>query len=256
MMRKILNKIENFYFKFRIHGFKKILRYSLSASHSLLWAQPIRGSYSQKGEDLIIDGLLNNKKKGFYIDIGAHDPSLRSNTKRFYKKGWSGINVEPDYNNYCKFIKNRPRDMNLNIGVSDKDRTLNFYRFIPDAISTFSKENLAEYKRYGFKLREKIRVPTRKLSKVFSQYVKNKIIDFMSVDAEGYDLKVLKSNDWGKFRPTLICVETHYHYNNRNVFEETREIYKLLTKVGYDRVWANNINEIYQDKYGRNKSLI
>lgn len=251
-MKNLSGNILNFYFKLRIHGIKKILKYLLNGLYSFLWMQPIKGSYSQKGEDLAIDKLLNYKKRGFYVDVGAHHPSLRSNTKRFYKKGWTGINIEPDYNNYNNLVKARPRDINLNIGISDKNGVMSFYRFDPDTISTFSEENLKEYQRYGFKLKETIKIKTKKLSNVFLEYVKNKKIDFMSVDAEGYDLKVLQSNDWKKFRPTLICVEAHYHYNSKNIFEETKEIYDFLIRMGYERIWSNNINEIYLDKKIKN----
>lgn len=246
----LLKKIGEYYYKFKTHGSRKILKYVIISLYSYLWAIPIRKSYSQKGEDLIIDRLLNHKKRGIYVDVGAHDPSLRNNTKRFYQKGWRGINIEPDSTNFKKLSRVRPRDINLNIGISDKNSMLNFYRFDPDTISTFSKENLNEYQRYGFKLKEIIKIKTKKLSDILSIYIKNKKIDFFSIDAEGHDLQVLKSNNWNKFRPTLICIESHYHYNKENIFEETTGINKFLTKVGYKKVWSNNINEIYLEKEG------
>ena len=54
-------------------------------------------TYSQTGEDLILDILLKDKPKGFYIDIGGNHPKKFNNTFLFYKKGWDGINVEPNY---------------------------------------------------------------------------------------------------------------------------------------------------------------
>ena len=95
-------------------------------------------SYSQWGEDIIIDNLLGRKKRGFYIDIGAYDPTRFSNTKRFYLRGWRGINVEPDPVRIKKFHKERPGDINLNIGIADKSRVLNFFKFDPPTLSTFS----------------------------------------------------------------------------------------------------------------------
>jgi len=244
-MKKTFSKIEILFLKLKAHGLKKIIRYLVSSFYSRLWAIPIKGSYSQKGEDLVIEKLLKSKSTGFYVDVGAHDPKFRNNTKRFYKKGWHGINIEPDYDNYLKLIEDRPKDINLNIGISNDDRVLDFYRFIPDAISTFSKENLDQYLKYGFKLREIRRVKTKCLSEVLTKYVKNKTIDFISVDAEGYDLKVLESNDWRKFIPTVVCVEGCYHYNAKNVFEKTEEIRKFMSKAGYGLAYTNNINDIY-----------
>ena len=50
-----------------------------------------RISYSQEGEDLVVDRLLNGKRNGFYVEVGCHHPYRYSNTFMFYKKGWRGI---------------------------------------------------------------------------------------------------------------------------------------------------------------------
>jgi hypothetical protein len=53
-------------------------------------------SYSQEGEDMILNRIFEGKCQGFYVDIGAHHPRRFSNTYFFYKHGWTGINVEPN----------------------------------------------------------------------------------------------------------------------------------------------------------------
>ena len=52
-------------------------------------------SYSQEGEDMILRRIFGDKRLGFYVDVGAHDPRRFSNTYYFYKRGWRGINIEP-----------------------------------------------------------------------------------------------------------------------------------------------------------------
>lgn len=101
----------------------------------------IINSHSQAREDLIIDKLLK-KTNGFYIDIGANHPTKINNTYRFYKKGWRGINIEPDVNNYKLFSSIRGEDVNLNCGLSDRNEILVFYIFERDVLSTFSKKML------------------------------------------------------------------------------------------------------------------
>src|SRR5579864_1383027 len=76
-----------------------------------------RASYSQYKEDLWIDRMLGYKKNGFYIDIGASDPNYLNNTKKFYEKGWKGLNVEPNPSTFRKLKEDRDRDINLNVGV-------------------------------------------------------------------------------------------------------------------------------------------
>ena len=98
----------------------------------------LRGSFSQYGEDLVIDRLLGNPAKGLYVDVGANDPELFSNTKMFYERGWCGVNIEPNATNHARFVKQRPSDMNLNIGVGEFEGSMTFHIFEPDQISTFS----------------------------------------------------------------------------------------------------------------------
>jgi hypothetical protein len=77
------------------------------------------------------------KTKGFYIDVGAHHPFRFSNTALFYKKGWQGINIEPDPSLIKNFNKYRTRDINLNFGVANEEKDLNFFIFNEPAFNTF-----------------------------------------------------------------------------------------------------------------------
>ena len=78
-------------------------------------------SFSQYYEDLILFAIFFDIKKGFYIDIGANDPNHISVTKAFYLRGWYGLNIEPLPNMYNKLMKYRNRDINLQIGIGEKE---------------------------------------------------------------------------------------------------------------------------------------
>src|SRR3989344_7565306 len=103
--------MSDFFIKLRTYTLGKILKYTFYEFKYLL-VKILYGSYSQFGEDMVIDNLLNNKKRGFYVDVGAYDPDRFSNTKRFYLKGWRGINIEPDVYSFNKFLEKRPEDIN------------------------------------------------------------------------------------------------------------------------------------------------
>lgn len=240
--------MKNIFEKLKIYGPKTFFSFAISELRNRLLMQLIKGSYSQKGEDLIMDKFLKNKKRGFYVDIGAYDPKRFSNTYRFYQKGWLGINIEPDTLNYEKFLAERKRDINLNIGVGNSKKSLLFYKFVPDTLSTFSQKEAEEYKKQGYKLVDTIKVRIESLSGIFSKYCKNKKIDFISVDTEGYDLEVLKSNNWDKFRPTLICVESFEHHKSGGEHTEYNYIEPFLSKVGYRKIFENGLNCIYTFK--------
>lgn len=194
-------------------------------------------SYSQCGEDILMDKLLRKKRKGFYVDIGAYDPTRFSNTKRFYLRGWRGINIEPEPTRAVKFNVSRPKDINLNIGVANKTGELKFYIFNPPTLSTFSKRKAEDYQKQGFELKKTSNIKVQTLGDVLKKYHQG-YIDFFSIDTEGFDFEVLKSNNWNKFRPKVICIES-----------SQKNVDKLLSKLGYKRIYKTDVNSIFY--YGK-----
>lgn len=231
--------------KIKLYGIRKFFSFTISELYHIFYVRLVKNSFSQNGEDLIIDQFLNYKKNGFYMDIGAYDPYRFSNTYRFYKKGWQGINIEPNTKKIKKFVSARPRDINLNIGIGTKSETLNFYNFFPDTISTFSQKDAQNYQDLGFKLISRLRVRVERLEKIFMKYCPNVNVDFLSIDTEGFEMKVLKSNNWKKFRPKIICIESFTFNSSRLKSSERREIGKFLSRVGYKKVFSNDTNIIY-----------
>ena len=224
--------------KLKIYGPKKFVGFAFSELWNGFYMQTIRKSYSQNGEDLVIDSFLSHKTVGFYVDVGACDPYRFSNTKRFYDRGWNGINIEPAPTNYKKFLKVRPRDINLNMGIGGTKNRMTFYKMFPDTLSTFSKESADNYMQEGYKLIEKLEIQADTLAGVLKEYAAGKTIDFLTVDTEGLDLVVLRSNDWEKFHPEVVCVE--------NSHADMRELESFLNSVGYKKFFDNKMNCIFK----------
>lgn len=191
-----------------------------------------RISYSQFSEDLILydlmaDRLLNPEYRGFWVDIGAHDPVRFSNTKIFSDIGWGGINVDAMPEAIKKFKCRRKRDLNINVGVGPCEGELPYYMFEDHAINTFDKA-LAD-KQGGLKEIRNIKMVT--LEHLLDKYLPdNQHIDFMTIDAEGLDFKILQSNNWEKYRPDYVLVEVHGD-NRPSVVES--EVAKYMGNVGY-----------------------
>jgi len=168
-------------------------------------------SYSQEGEDLVLRRFLKDETKGFYVDVGAHHPQRFSNTYYFYQKGWRGINVDADPDLVKEFDARRPRDINITAGVGSDGRELTFYVFNEKALNTFDQEIARKHSKimdYSIVEERTIKIVT--LSKILDKHLPNKQrIDFMSVDVEGNDLDVLKSNNWDIYRPRFLLVECH-----------------------------------------------
>jgi len=167
-------------------------------------------SFSGNGEDLILKQYIFKKKKdGFYVDIGAFHPKHISNTHFLYKRVWKGINVDPNPETMNLFKKQRPQDVNLLCGVAKEEKPLKYYSFSHSGINTFSKEH-AEHKesKSWSTLLETKDVMCYPLSKIFNEYLpEGQNIDLLDVDVEGIDLEVLESNDWEKYKPSVILVE-------------------------------------------------
>ena len=95
-------------------------------------------SYAQFLEDLILYCALKDVDKGFYIDVGANDPTALSVTKFFYDRGWHGINIEPLPDKCALLAEMRPRDINLCVGLGSERGKLGIFE--ANEMSTFLSE--------------------------------------------------------------------------------------------------------------------
>lgn len=200
-----------------------------------------RKSFSQEGEDLILQKIFNNKGEGFYVDVGAHHPFRYSNSYLLYKKGWSGINIDAAPESMNSFNKVRPRDINLETGVSDKTQTLSYYVFKDSALNTFSKPSAtAVINSKQSSIEKIIKVKTKPLKEILSKHLPyGEAINLLNVDTEGYDLKVLKSNDWKRYFPVVIVVEIGFTKDMNEALNTP--ISKFLLKKGYI-LFAKTVN--------------
>jgi len=165
--------------------------------------------YGQDGEDLILNRLLNGQSYGFYVDIGAHHPLRFSNTYLFYKRGWNGINIDAMPGSMRKFDKVRPRDTNVECGVAINAGKLMYYCFDEPALNTFDAEEAARKNAPPYQLIDQVEVLVERLDVLLSRHLlPGQQIDFLSVDVEGKDEEVLRSNDWNRYRPRFILAET------------------------------------------------
>ena len=198
-------------------------------------------SYSMDGEDLAIIKYVENKRDGFYVDVGAHHPIQRNNTHLLFKKDWEGINIDINEFSIDLFNYLRPKDLNLQTAVSDKDGEITFY-FQKDfsQLNTTDKDIAKKHFENNFK--EKI-VKCRTIQNILenSKY-NNKKIDFLNIDVEGAEMKVLNTLNFDIYNPTVICIEIlGYRSMNSEIREikiKNDEIYRFLSAKKYKKVWS------------------
>ena len=145
-------------------------------------------SYAQTHEDVLLWRALHDVPRGFYIDIGAHDPTALSVTRAFYDHGWRGINVEPDPNFVEKLRKERPRDVTLEVALSHSPGMVTLYEFGDTGLSTLVKEIADGHMAAGFTATER-RIPVTTLAALLDD-LDDQQVHFLKIDVEGYERPV------------------------------------------------------------------
>ena len=211
-------------------------------------------SYSIFEEDKFINSYFKNKSKGFYIDVGAYHPLDGNNTHLLYKKGWKGLNFDINYYSIKLFDFLRKRDINIHSGVSGKKNRLTmYYRKEINMLNTLDEKIAKMQFKNGYKKRN-VKVNTLNFF-LFKNFKKLDKIDFINIDVEGVELDVLKSLNFKKFKPQLICIEIH---NIKKMFDTNykylrlNKVYNFLIKKGYQEVWKKKYSFIFERNIKKN----
>lgn len=197
-------------------------------------------SYAQNAEDIKLFGYFwNLEKPGFYVDIGANHAIHDSVTKFFYLRGWTGINIEPQEHLISILNKDRPKDINVNIGISDKPGKLKFRQYDSDGLSTFSTNLHESYERgheQAAVMYKETELSLATLKSVLDKYLPKTDINFLKVDIEGFEYNALKGNDWKKYRPWVVCVEST---------GDDKRWQTILEKANYIKHLHDGLNDYY-----------
>ena len=203
-------------------------------------------SYSQEGEDMVLRRIFDKKANGIYVDVGAHQPVRFSNTNFFHQRGWSGINIDGLPGSKVQFDAARPGDTNLELLVSINEGMTDFYLFEPSLMNTMSEKQALKNQKFDWcKLLEVVKIPSLPLSKILDKYLPpGKGIDFMSIDVEGAEISVLKSNNWEKYAPDVLLVEI-IDMNIEDIF--ATDVHRYLKALSYN-LFAKTGNTLFYKK--------
>lgn len=225
----------------------------INALSEKLFSKKYKRSYSQSGEDLIIQYLFSifGIEDIFYVDIGTHHPYTNNNTYLFYTEGNSGICIEPNPDLFKKIKKERKHDTVLNVGTGAKtDMQSNYYRMTASTLNTFSKSEAERYASntgYGQqKIEEVLRVPIISINEILKKHAHKKI-NLLSLDIEGLDFELLQSLDFDTYNPDILCIETSRCVDNRRIEQDKDMINFILTK-GYHLYADTSLNSIFINK--------
>jgi FkbM family methyltransferase len=196
-----------------------------------------RLSFSQFGEDVICDFFFSRNFRGCYVDVGAFHPMTVSNTYGFYRRGWRGLCIDANPDIAGLFARFRPDDIFIYSAIGRETGQIEMALFADGAFNCLAEQmaNVPDDVRRTARL---VKVPINPLASILAE--RNiKEIDFLNVDCEGNDLNVLLSNDWSRWKPTVICVEDHADN------WQSSEIVQFLGTVGYTLKYRAVLSSIF-----------
>ena len=177
--------------------------------------------YAEFGEDIFINRIFKNYIKGIYVDVGCYHPFKGSLTAKLYEKNWNGINIDISKTSIDLFNIVRKRDINLNYAISDFNGNTVFYENSPiNQQNSLIKVNENQ---------KEVKIECFTLNHILSENNIQKF-DYLNIDVEGNELKVIKSIDLERYKPNLITVE-----NNDLLVKDylNSDIYKIFEKNNY-----------------------
>ncbi|MDA8701964.1 FkbM family methyltransferase [Candidatus Pelagibacter bacterium] len=186
-------------------------------------------SYSQFGEDLVVNDFFKNFV-GRYVDIGCYHPIKYNNTALLHKKGWKGVNIDLNQKSIDLFNACRKNDLNITACLSDKIEEVTIY--LDSEFSALNSIYVDNSKNFKFKDLKKISVKT----KIFPELIKDNF-DFLNIDCEGNDFKILKTIDFKRYTPKIINIEVSLDYK--------KDIYNYMDLNGYKILDIKSLSHIF-----------
>ena len=200
--------------------------------------------FGEFGEDIFINRIFKNFKKGFYIDIGAYHPIKGSLTYLLYKRGWSGLNIDLSKVSIDLFNIARPHDINLNCAITTKnEETFFFENSEINQQNSLIKQNNKQIKK---------KILGRNLNSLLDDFKINDF-QFLNIDTEGTEFDILTTINFEKYRPILLATENNSfdegdQKRNKIINFMKEKNYNLVNIIGVtmffiDSKFKNEIND-------------
>lgn len=202
--------------------------------------------YSQfKQDEYVYSNFFQNKKTGTFVDIGAYDGERDSNSFFFEQLGWTGICLEPNPEMFEK-LKQIRKCKCLPFAVSDENETKSFFQITGEGptvlsglVDEYSQQAIQRINEFNLDNTQEFNYISVEC-KTFNSIIDIYNIDFLSIDTEGNELKILKSIDFSRYNIDVITVENN-DYDNKFIDFLTLIGYKFITRLGCDELYKKTI---------------
>lgn len=200
--------------------------------------------------DCQIPGLVDFYERHFpnptgtFVEIGAFDGRVVSNTCGLADAGWTGYYVEahPEFARVCglNHAKN-PGVRVFNTAVGDHQGEIDLY-VVGECSSTVWNQTTRDW---GGSLDRKIRVPITTLDELLERMGVQPAFELLIIDVEGAELGVLAGFTVGRWQPQMVIIETHEMDNNAERRAKAAPITAYFVAAGYSKVYTDHINSIF-----------
>jgi FkbM family methyltransferase len=161
---------------------------------------------SEHYEEWIVRDFFEDRRGGIFLDVGAFDYKLHSNTYHLEKTlGWSGLAVEPQPQFAEGWRRHRPRSVFVRYFASDRSGE-SVPLHVSEEHPLVASIARAFTERWGQS--KVLQVPTITLTELLDRHHIARV-DFVSIDVELAEPRVLAGFDVRRFRPGLVCIEAH-----------------------------------------------
>jgi FkbM family methyltransferase len=206
------------------------------------YTTPASGAYqSQHGEDRWLERYFRGRRDGFFVEVGAYDGVVLSNTFFLETIGWRGILVEPHPEKAGRCRENRPRATVFECAAVGRGTGTHVTFDLVEggevySTSAMSPEHQARLQTYGLKARQ-IVVAARTLDSILEEAQLPRL-DYVSIDVEGAELEVLNGFDLSRWRPAIVMIEV-------NARTRKPAIRDAFVSSGYVYLRSVGINDVY-----------
>ncbi len=190
------------------------------------------------GEQDLIRDFFDNKQDGFYVDVGANEPMIESQTYHLDKIGWSGLLLEP-LPHYCNLLKQHRTGKVVQYACSSPENNNKVLKLIvAGGHSTLNQNPIA----LGTKSNQTINVTCKTLDSILEENNVDVGFDFISIDIEGHEMEMFKGFTLKKWNPKLVLLEDHVTNHKKHNFM-VQNGYQVLLRTGLNSWYVPNTEQ-------------
>lgn len=178
-------------------------------------------------EQALVRRFFQHKSEGFFVDVGANDPVIDSQSFHLEQLGWRGLLIEP-LPSYCEQLRARRASQVVQCACSSPQ---NHGKSMPIQVAGVHSSLEPDLIAVGARPRSVIHVPVKTLDSILRDHQVQPGFDLLSIDVEGHEMEVFKGLDLETWHPRLVLLEDHVTGHQKHLHMRAQG-YQLLLRTG------------------------